>query len=140
MSQPLFEQRVDWTDWAEHAAERQCAAGCGPFRPNHPRRQFCQGPGCPGRKPAKPRQRRQSGRAQAQARAAGVQGFIGDVLTAAQRVDLDPTTEAVGQAFLTFVRAEKSGDAKVARAAAVQLCALGAAHAVLLMPPAPDAS
>lgn len=135
---PLFQARVDWTDWAQHAETRECEAGCGTFRPNHPRRKFCGQTGCAGRKPSAPRRRRPSGRAQAQARAAGIQGFIGEVLADAHSIPEDPTGRDVGNAFLLFVRAERAGNAPLARRAAVRLCALGAARAVLLMPPSTD--
>jgi hypothetical protein len=131
---PLFESRVNWSDWAKHAAPRFCEACKTEFQPNHPRRRFCGGPDCRGRKPAAPRQRRPSGRAQAAARAAGIQGFLGDVLVQAN-LNLSPTADQVGAAFLEYYRAEKASDTIAARAAVVKLCALGSARAVLLVPP-----
>lgn len=46
---PLYENRVDWTKWAQHAQAIQCAACGQTFQPNHPRRRFCGQEGCPGR-------------------------------------------------------------------------------------------
>ena len=136
MSTPLFTSRVDWTSWAEHAEPRQCE-GCGDvFAPNHPRRRFCGQDACPGRRPsAAPRRRRPTGRAQAAARAAGVQGLLGEVLVEVHRDDLGSLDEVL-KAAGKLVAAERAGAAgPEKRRLVVKLLAAGAARGLVLVPP-----
>lgn len=138
---PLFTSRVDWTSWAEHAAARVCEGCAITFAPNHPRRRFCGGAECPGRRPSQPpRRRRPSGRAQAAARAAGVQGMLGEVLVECSRPELaEGQLSQVLKAAQLLVAVERAGyPAHVRRKAIVRLMAAGAARGVSLVPPMVD--
>jgi hypothetical protein len=138
---PLFTSRVDWTTWAEHAEPRVCE-GCGTtFAPNHPRRRFCGADQCPGRRPASaPRRRRPSGRAQAAARAAGIQGMLGEVLVECSRPELaDGTLDQILKAAKLLVSVERHGYPEhVRRKAVIRLMAAGAARGIVLVPPKLD--
>jgi hypothetical protein len=141
VSQPLFTSRVDWSTWAAHADTRVCE-GCGrTFAPNHPRRRFCGEDDCPGRRPTQtPRRRRPSGRAQAAARAAGIQGLLGEVLVECSRPELaDGTLDQLIKAAKLLVSVERAGyPAAVRRQAVIRLLAAGAARGIVLVPPTLD--
>lgn len=143
MSEPLFRNSaVDWSTWAAHQEPRVCES-CGTrFQPNHPRRLFCGGPECAGRRPAdaQPRKRRPSGHQQAAARAAGVQGFVADVILEVHRGHQRPTgsIDDMLAALKVAVDAEKRGANQLARAAITRLCAHAAVRAIALVPPVLD--
>lgn len=141
MSDPIFTARVDWSSWAAHAAPRVCEGCEREFAPNHPRRRFCGESDCPGRRPsATPRRHRPSGRAQAAARAAGIQGVLGEVIVECSKPELsDGTLDQLLKAAKLLVSVERAGypDA-VKRRAVIRLMAAGSARAIALVPPVAD--
>lgn len=141
MSTPIFTSRVDWSTWASHAEARVCEGCSATFAPNHPRRRFCGADECPGRRPTQaPRRRRPTGRAQAAARAAGVQGMLGEVLVECSKPELaDGTLSQVLKAAQLLVAVEKHGYPEtVRRKAIVRLMAAGCARGIVLVPPMLD--
>lgn len=127
--------KTDWAEWAKHAPMRKCVACEREYQPNHPRRQFCQRPDCPGPQRNRSTGRRPQGRARAQARATGVQGFIADVLLAVQHHDA-PTGDrkAINDAVRGYIAAEVSRDRRKVYAAGVRLAAALAHRVVGLVP------
>jgi len=141
MAEPMFQRPVDWAEWQAERERRGEVRVCADpdcrreFVPNHPRRLFCNGPGCRGRAPRKRRRHAgPTGRRQAAIRRAGVQGFLGEVIVASHSCDGADPREIVRQAR-AFAAAEAQRDSVAARAAAVALCAHAAARAVTLVPP-----
>lgn len=136
----LFNAAVDWTEWASRAEPRSCAA-CGTiFSPNHPRRVFCGGDHCSGRRPPSvkagaPRKRLPTGRQQAAARTAGIQGFLGTVLVEANG-DRTGTPGEVVLAAREYIAAERRGAAAETRSLLLaRLCASAALRSIVLVPP-----
>lgn len=133
----LFRSQVDWSGWAATADPRVCE-GCGTtFAPNHPRRRFCGGDGCPGRRqPPPPRKRKGlTGRQQAAARTAGIQGFVADVMLEINLSDPAGSIDELLAAAKILLAAERAGNTVARQQAVVRLCAVGAVRSVSLVPP-----